>query len=84
MRRALEVLQSVSPWTPETLEPPLRALVEELGLTAGQLFGMLRAAVTGQTVSPPLFESMAIVGREKSLQRIQQAIETLDRMAAKG
>jgi glutamyl-tRNA synthetase len=43
-------------------------------LQAGQLFGILRVAVTGQTVSPPLFESMAIIGKQKVLERIQNAI----------
>jgi glutamyl-tRNA synthetase len=49
-------------------------------LNAGQLFGILRAAVTGQTVSPPLFQSMAVIGKEKVLERIQKAIETLEKM----
>jgi glutamyl-tRNA synthetase len=40
----------------------------------------LRAAVTGQTVSPPLFESMAIVGKEKVLERVRRAIEILEKM----
>jgi glutamyl-tRNA synthetase len=51
----------------------MRALAETLGLKAGQLFGMLRAAVTGQTVSPPLFECMEVVGRETALARLAQA-----------
>ena len=55
------------------LEAPLRALADELGMKPGQLFGILRVAVTGQTVSPPLFESMEIVGREVTLARLAQA-----------
>jgi glutamyl-tRNA synthetase len=51
-----------------------------MGISAGQLFGILRAAVTGQTVSPPLFESMAVIGKEKVLERIQRAIELLSSM----
>ena len=53
----------------------MRALVEQLGLSPNQVFGILRVAVTGQTVSPPLFESMEIVGKEKVLERVKQAIE---------
>ena len=64
----------------ETAEPPMRAYVEESGYSAGQVFGILRVAVTGQKVSPPLFESMEIVGREKSLGRLKQAIEILEKM----
>ena len=52
----------------------MRALVEELGLSAGQVFGILRVAVTGQKVSPPLFESMEIIGREKVLARISMRL----------
>jgi len=79
-RRCLEILQSLPDVHAETAEPPLRALVEELGLSAGQVFGLLRAAVTGQTVSPPLFESMAIVGREKVLERVAAAVKVLEVM----
>jgi len=57
----------------------MRALVEELELSAGQVFGILRVAVTGQTVSPPLFESMEIVGKEKVIERVKKAIAILDR-----
>jgi glutamyl-tRNA synthetase len=49
-------------------------------LKAGQLFGILRVAVTGQKVSPPLFESMAIIGKEKVLDRIHKAVEILEAM----
>jgi glutamyl-tRNA synthetase len=55
----------------------MRALAEELGLKVGQLFGALRVAVTGQQVSPPLFESMEIIGREESLRRIKLAAKSL-------
>ena len=61
----------------------MRALAEELGLKAGQLFGILRVAVTGQKVSPPLFESMEIVGREKVLERLRNAIHLLEELAAR-
>ena len=58
----------------------MRAYVEESGLNANQVFGILRVAVTGQKVSPPLFESMEIIGRETCLRRIQNAIEILEKM----
>jgi glutamyl-tRNA synthetase len=79
-RRALAVLESLPEITLETAEPPMRHLAEELGLQAGQLFGILRVAVTGQKVSPPLFESMEIIGREKVLERVGWAVATLDGM----
>jgi glutamyl-tRNA synthetase len=77
-RRALAVLQGLPELTLQTAEPPMRLLAEELGLQAGQLFGILRMAVTGQKVSPPLFESMEIIGKEKVLERLSNAIVLFD------
>jgi glutamyl-tRNA synthetase len=59
------------------LETPLRALAEGLGLKPGALFGLLRLAVTGQSVSPPLFETMIVVGRGATLARLATAEVTL-------
>ncbi|HMD90505.1 MAG TPA: glutamate--tRNA ligase [Anaerolineaceae bacterium] len=81
-RKCYEVLASQPEFKPELLEPPMRALVEGMGLSASQVFGILRVAVTGQKVSPPLFESMEIIGREKVLERILKAIEILDKLSA--
>ncbi|MEW5873290.1 MAG: glutamate--tRNA ligase [Chloroflexota bacterium] len=80
LRRSLAILQGLPEWSAEAGEAPLRALAEELGLKPGQVFGILRVAVTGQKVSPPLFESMEIVGRGKVLERLQQALATLEQM----
>lgn len=77
-RQAYQVLAGLAEMTVETAEPPMRALVEESGLSAGQVFGILRVAVTGQKVSPPLFESMEIIGREMVLARIQKAVKLLE------
>jgi glutamyl-tRNA synthetase len=77
-RRSLAVLESLPELTHTAAEPPMRALVDELGLAPNQVFGLLRVAVTGQMVSPPLFESMEIVGRRKVLARIRKAIEILE------
>ncbi|MBL8057580.1 MAG: glutamate--tRNA ligase [Anaerolineales bacterium] len=66
-------LAAVPEWQHAALEAPMRALAESLGLKAGQFFGVLRAAVTGQSVSPPLFECMEVVGRETTLARLAQA-----------
>ncbi len=80
LRKTLAILAGVPEITPAVAEPPMRRLVEDLGLSAGQVFGILRVAVTGQTVSPPLFESMEIVGKEKVLERVRQGIAILDGM----
>jgi len=83
-RRAYDILASLAEINVETAEQPLRELADGMGLNPGQLFGILRVAVTGQTVSPPLFESMAVIGKAKVLQRIQDAIAALDAMDSAG
>jgi glutamyl-tRNA synthetase len=79
LRKTFEILSGLPGITPGTVEPPMRSLVESLSLSPNQVFGILRAAVTGQTVSPPLFESMEIVGREKVLERVKDAIMILEK-----
>lgn len=79
-RKAYQILVEQSTFSHERCEPPLRSYIEESGLNPNQVFGILRVAVTGQKVSPPLFESMEIIGREKCLARINNAIEILDKM----
>ena len=79
-RKAYEVFSSLPELTHATGEPPMRAYVEGSGFSAGQVFGVLRVAITGQKVSPPLFESMEIIGREKVLERLKSTAETLERM----
>ena len=76
--RAHDILLDLPVLTHDTAEAPLRTLADDLGLKAGQLFGILRVAVTGQKVSPPLLESMEILGKDLVLQRLQNAISLLD------
>jgi glutamyl-tRNA synthetase len=80
LRKSLHVLEAVEPFEAGTAEAQMRTLVDELGLSAGQVFGILRAAITGQTVSPPLFESMEIIGKGKVLERVRLALDGLDRL----
>jgi glutamyl-tRNA synthetase len=76
-QRVYVLLKALPDLLPTTTEPALRSLVEDLGLSAGQVFGLVREAVTGQQVSPPIFETMEIVGCEKVLDRIQSAVRSL-------
>ena len=80
--RALEVsqqrLEKLEPFDTESLELLLRPLAVELGLKTGQLFGTLRVAVTGRTAAPPLFQTMAVLGKEKCLRRIAAALNKLN------
>jgi len=79
-RRSYEILAALPEISHSVAEPPMREYVEKSGLSANQVFGTIRVAVTGQKVSPPLFESMEIIGREKVLQRLQKAITILESM----
>ena len=76
-RKAQAILASLPDLSHQTAEPPMREFVEKSGLSANQVFGILRVAVTGQKVSPPLFESMEIIGKEKVLERLQKAASLL-------
>jgi glutamyl-tRNA synthetase len=65
------------PFEESALEPALRALAEELGLKAAQLFGIIRIATTGKAVAPPLFGSLMALGRERTLARLSAAARRL-------
>ena len=70
LRRVITTLEDVPEWTEHAMEPPMRALTQELGLKTGQLFGIVRVAVTGKEVAPPLFGTMIVLGREKVMERL--------------
>ena len=71
---ALAALTALEAWNAEALEASLRgALIDDLGLKPKVAFGAVRIAVTGRRVSPPLFESLEILGRERSLRRLTAA-----------
>jgi glutamyl-tRNA synthetase len=77
-RKAYAILDRLPEIAHATAEDPLRGLVEAMDLKTNQVFGILRVAVTGQKVSPPLFESMEVIGRDKVLERVRNAIEILE------
>ena len=64
-------------WEADELEPPLRALVEARGWKAGDLFMAIRLAVTGQAATPPLFDVLVALGRERTLARLDHAVAGL-------
>ena len=84
--QALEVgrqrLEQLQVFDTESLEGLLRPLAEELGLKTGQLFGVLRVAVTGRTAAPPLFQTMSVLGRERCLKRIETALDMLHKLSS--
>jgi len=71
--KSLASLNKRKAFDAESLEGVLRPLAVELGLKTGQLFGTLRVAVTGETAAPPLFQTMAVLGKERCLKRIEAA-----------
>jgi glutamyl-tRNA synthetase len=71
--QGVAVLEALDTWDAESIETGLRTIPENLGIGAGKAFQPLRVAVTGSSVSPPLFESIAALGRERTLQRLERA-----------
>jgi glutamyl-tRNA synthetase len=74
---ASQKLEEVMIWDATELESILRPLATELNLGTGKLFGLLRVAVTGRTAAPPLFQTMAVLGKEKCLKRLDTALQSL-------
>ncbi|HEU4760364.1 MAG TPA: glutamate--tRNA ligase [Dehalococcoidia bacterium] len=83
LKAVLARVEGIVPWEHEALEGAIRPLAEELGLKAGDLFGLVRVAVTGKTATPPLFETMEVLGREKTLERLRSAQRRLGAPAAR-
>ena len=77
LREAQRRLRPLTGFDADSLEGVLRPLAAELGLKTGQLFGALRVAVTGRTAAPPLFQTMAVLGKERCLRRIEAALARL-------
>jgi glutamyl-tRNA synthetase len=73
LEEAEQALAAVEPFTTEEIEQALRALSEELGLKPREAFQPIRVAVTGSKVSPGLFESIELLGRDATLERLKRA-----------
>jgi glutamyl-tRNA synthetase len=72
---AVDALDRLADWVTDAIEQALRvALVDGLGLKPRLAFGPVRVAVTGSTVSPPLFESIELLGRDRTLTRLRAAL----------
>jgi glutamyl-tRNA synthetase len=75
LEAARDALGSVEPFTVDRVEGALRELVKRLGLKPGRVFQPVRVAIAGTTVSPGIFESVAVLGRDETLARIDRALE---------
>lgn len=78
LRRAAEGLRSIESFNHDSIESLYRAISEELGVSAGKLIHPTRLAITGCTVGPGVFEIMALLGREKTVERMEKAAELIE------
>ena len=74
LEAAREALAGLGDFGPESVEKALEPLPERLGLSAGKVYQPVRVAITGTTVSPGIFESVAALGREETVSRIDDAL----------
>jgi glutamyl-tRNA synthetase len=66
----VEILQGINDWTVERIDAAARAFAETKGLKLGKVAQPLRAALTGRTISPGIFEVMVLIGRDETLARL--------------
>ncbi len=78
LRAVHATFNTIETWTTASLETELRSLVERFSVKPGQLFGAIRVAVSGRTVAPPLFETLAVLGRERCMARVADAAAALE------
>lgn len=77
LSESLQTLRGVEPFEAEPIERALQAILAERELKPGKLYQPIRMAISGSSVSPGIFESLATLGKERSLQRIERALERL-------
>lgn len=76
--KTLQIMERLKkPWTTEEFEASFRKLAKDLGLSTSQMFQLIRVAISGQLVTPPLFESTKILGEEETINRIKTAHLTI-------
>lgn len=78
LQKILEKMKEMKkPWQADVFEKTFRDLAEEEGIKAGDVFQLIRVAVSGQLVTPPLFESIKILGEDETITRVQAAVDFL-------
>jgi glutamyl-tRNA synthetase len=78
LEAAAESLRGVEPFDPEAIEAALGPILERFDVKPGRLYQPIRVAITGTSVSPGIFESLAVLGREAALERIEAAVRRLE------
>ena len=82
LREGRDILMGVPEFTAEQLESTFRQTATDMQIKVGSFLGPFRVAITGKTVSPPLFESMEVLGRDETVTRVNNAIAALRAFAA--
>jgi glutamyl-tRNA synthetase len=77
LSEALEALRAVEPFEPAELESSLGRILAEHDVKPGKLYQPIRVAISGTSVSPGIFESLAVLGKDRSIERIERALERL-------
>ena len=77
LQAVIRELQPIEHFVVAVLEGALRSLAERLSLKAGPLFGAVRLAVTGSTTAPPLFDTLAVLGKDRVMKRLNKAVSVL-------
>jgi glutamyl-tRNA synthetase len=75
LQQALQALEPVEPFEPERIEAALGEVLETTGVKPGGLYQPIRVAISGGTVSPGIFESLSVLGKERSLERLRRALD---------
>lgn len=78
LQKVKKVMEEISDFSDFNLENTFRSLAEELELKTGDFFGLLRIAFTGRKAAPPLFQTMTVLGRERCMKRLADAIRKLE------
>jgi glutamyl-tRNA synthetase len=73
LQQVIAALEELKEWNADDIHAALNGVKDTLGLSSKQAFQPVRAAITGTLVSPPLFESMELLGRDRSMQRLHRA-----------
>lgn len=79
LTRSVAVLEGLPDFSISAIDQALRGVAVELGLKPGPAFVVLRIAVTGKTVTPPLFESFAVLGRDRVLSRLRETLDLIQK-----
>ena len=76
----VEVINSIDEWTLESIENKVKTYMEKEGLAPKQLYSYLREAISGQRVTPPLFDCMVVLGKERTIHRLEESQGILSAM----